>query len=326
MWSHEAMAPRASRRPRGRARRGSPSRSAAGEAARRGHRTPWTRCSRRRSPCSTSPVNRPDLPRPGRSTRRRGRQHLLVRRQQGRAAGPRGRPRARRRPQPPSAMRSAASDADRGRPQRPAHHRGHPVRRDRRPPLARRLLHARHRGAAQRPTALRAARDSRCCGSTSPPASVSTRCRRSSASSSAPRPTWARSRPRRCDRARSDRDEYLAAVRRAVAGRSTPSEFPFVHHIVDEFAAHNDSRPVPGRARPAARRPPTPGRELMWRQPAQGRLGDRLGHPSMCSGDRKSPLLTSPQVRGPFALVAAGEGFEPSELSRRIYSRTAVRL
>ena len=44
---------------------------------------------------------------------------------------------------------------------------------------------------------------------------------------------------RRCSTARLSRDEHIAG-RRPVAG-PRPRDFPFVHHIVDEFAGHDDS-------------------------------------------------------------------------------------
>src|ERR1035437_9665789 len=44
------------------------------------------------------------------------------------------------------------------------------------------------------------------------------------------------------------------------------------------------------------------------------------------SGIRRGPRIAFPQVRGPLEHVVAGEGFEPSKLSRWIYSPKAASL
>ena len=108
---------------------------------------------------------------------------------------------------------------------RPAHDGGDAVRRDRRPAVAGRLLHAQHR---LQPNSLRLYERLGRAGPAAGPhsrASGSTRCPRSSASSSASPPTWARSRPQEVLDGTTTREDFLGryADSLARAGRARSS-------------------------------------------------------------------------------------------------------
>ena len=178
-----------------------------------------------------------DLPRPGRPARRRSRQHLLVRLQQGRAARPGHRPRARAESSPP--IRGGTSRGPIEDPSTTCAPSRSPCSTPSSSAPGSAPTSCATPTCSPTPSGSTSAWDSRSCDSTSPPARRSTRSRRSSASSSAPRPTWARS-PRSGHAGRCGREEYLA--RYADRWRALdPSEFPFVHRIVDEFAGHDDA-------------------------------------------------------------------------------------
>ena len=200
----------------------------------------------------------PDLPRPGGAARRRRREHLLVRRQQGRAARP---------GQPTTCSADVLADV------RAVHRRRRPDRRPARASPSRSSTPS-SSGPGWAPTSCAtpacsptpcgstSGSASRCCGSTSLRARASTPSRRSSGFVVGIAADLGQQPPAGGHR-RHDlgRDEYLA--RYADQWRELdPDDVPVRAPHRRRIRRPRRHRAVPRGARPAARRPPPPGRPL----------------------------------------------------------------
>ena len=266
----------------------------------------------------------PDLPSPGRPARRRGRQHLLVRLAARTSCWT----------APPttcSATSSAVAD------RRPSRGRASDPIDDLRT-IAVTLFDAiverpwlgayfmRNTGrAAQLPAALRAARPSRSCASTSPRASAF---HAVSAVVGFVVGTAADMGQEPPEEVASGEVGPRGVPRRyadASGGRSTRTSSPScTTSSTSSPATTTPTSSAPGSTSCSPASASRPRADVATTRSGSTRRSPRPSFDVL--GRQEEPLLTSPQVRGPFALVAAGEGFEPLELSRRIYSRTAVRL
>ena len=176
---------------------------------------------------------RPHVPRSRRTSGRRGRHHLLVRVQQGRAPRACGGQRARRRPGADRAPRNR-----RGPDRRGAGDGDRLLLRDGEPPVARCLLPAGQRHAAQRSRVLRP--DGPRAHAARPDAQAAAR--RHRGDHGVRRGCRRRPRPGPAPGG-AGRDRRPRGVRRGLPGADAQPgrrRVPVPHHIADEFAAHDD--------------------------------------------------------------------------------------